>query len=113
MSYLTLEQIKEVDDIDTVDVEIPEWGGTVKVRGMSGRQRSNLEQKISNNAPIGELKMSLITSCTLGEKGDPLFTPADKKWLQEKGAGPIETIFSEICKLSGITEQDVEDAEGN
>ena len=39
MTYLSRDAILQREDIKTEDVEVPEWGGTVRVRGMSGVQR--------------------------------------------------------------------------
>jgi hypothetical protein len=113
MAFLTLEEIKSVDDIKAQTVEVPEWGGEVLVKSMSGRLRSNLEQKVANNAPHGDVKMMIVTSCCVKEDGSPMFTTADKKWLAEKAAAPLETIFEAACKMSGIGDDADEDAEGN
>ena len=113
MAHLTLDQIKNADDVKTLQVDIPEWGGHVTVKGMTGRLRSNLEQKVNSNAPHGDVKMMVVLSCTLDDKGDLLFSKDDKKWLVEKAAGPIEKIFESVCKLSGISDSAVDDAEGN
>lgn len=113
MPHLTLDQIKAADDVKTVEVEIPEWNGHVTVKGMTGRLRSNLEQKVNSNAPHGDVKMMVVIACTLNADGNPMFSNDDKKWLVEKAAGPIEKIFEAACKLSGITDQAVDEAEGN
>lgn len=113
MNYLSVEDIRNADDIKTEDVEIPEWGGKVAVKGMSGRLRSNLEQKIAANAPSGDIKMLIVLECTVNEDGSRMFTNSDRKWLVEKAAGPIESIFEAVCKLSGVAEGAVEEAEGN
>ena len=113
MAHLTLDQIKNADDVKTAVVEIPEWGGEVTVKGMTGRLRSNLEQKISSNAPHGDIKMMIVTSCTLNPDGTPMFKSDDRKWLIEKAADPIEKIFEGVCKLSGIHDKAVDEAEGN
>jgi len=115
MQYLNLEAIRDVDDVKTTDVDLTDdWGGFVKVRGMSGRLRNNLENKIASNAPHSEIKMMVVLECTLAEDGSPLFNKnTDKKWLVEKSARPIEAIFEAACKLSGFGEKAVEEAEGN
>ena len=113
MAFLTLDAIKEVDDIKTQSVSVPEWGGEVLVKSMTGRLRSNLEQKISSNAPHGDVKMMIVTSCCVDEEGNRLFKDGDKSWLVEKAAAPLETIFEAVCKMSGIGVDADEDAEGN
>ena len=43
MTYLSRDTILQREDIKTEDVEVPEWGGTVRVRGMSGVERDAFE----------------------------------------------------------------------
>ena len=38
MALLTKEQINEIDDRPTLEVEIPEWGGSVLIRTLSAAQ---------------------------------------------------------------------------
>jgi len=113
MAFLTLDEIKGVDDITKRTIEVPEWGGDVCVKSMSGRLRNNLEQKISSNAPHGDVKMLIVTNCCIKEDGSRLFSDSDKKWLLEKASKPLETIFEAVCKMSGIGLDAAEEAEGN
>ena len=53
MTYLSRDTILQREDIVTEDVEVPEWSGTVRVRGMSGVERdafeaSLIEQPVAN-----------------------------------------------------------------
>lgn len=113
MAFLTLDQIKDADDIKNQTIEVPEWNGEVQVKSMSGRLRNNLEQKISSGAAHGDLKLMIVTHCCIKEDGSRLFADSDKKWLAEKAAAPLETIFVAICKMSGIGIDEAEEAEGN
>jgi hypothetical protein len=113
MAFLTLDAIKEADDIKNQTVVIPEWGGDILIKSMSGRLRSNLEQKIASNAPHGDIKMLILLNCCINEDGSRMFKDSDKSWLTEKAAAPLETLFVAICKMSGIGVDAVEEAEGN
>ena len=46
MTYLSRDAILQREDIKTEDVEVPEWGGTVRVRGMSGVERDAFEASL-------------------------------------------------------------------
>ena len=46
MTYLSRDAILQREDIKTEDVEVPEWGGTVRVRGMTGVQRDAFEASL-------------------------------------------------------------------
>ena len=47
MTYLTREAILAKDDVQIEELHVPQWGGTVRVRGMSGTQRDAFEKAIS------------------------------------------------------------------
>ncbi len=40
---LTRDEIFQADDIKTEIVNVPEWGGDVKVKGLSGKERDSFE----------------------------------------------------------------------
>ena len=48
---LTRDQIIEKDDVQIEEVPVPEWGGTVLIRGMSGLQREQFEASIRFEKP--------------------------------------------------------------
>ena len=43
MGVLTREQILKADDMTTERVPVPEWGGEVLVKSLTGRQRDEFE----------------------------------------------------------------------
>ena len=53
MVYLSREEILSVHDIVTEEVDVPEWGGIVRVRGMSGVQRDAFEASLIQQ-PTGQ-----------------------------------------------------------
>lgn len=110
---LTAADILAADDIRSIEVEIPQWGGSVRVRGLSGKLRSQLEQKISSKANFGDIKMLVVLNCTIDEAGKPLFSNSQRPALEEKSADAIELIFEAACRLSGIGDKQVQEAEGN
>ena len=46
MALLTKEQILRVKDIETRKVNVPEWGGDVMVRSLTGAERDYFESKL-------------------------------------------------------------------
>ena len=46
MGYLKPEQIIAVPDREVIELEVPEWGGTVRLRAMSGRQREQYVKRL-------------------------------------------------------------------
>ncbi len=96
--------------IPTREVYIPDWGGTVIVRGMRGRERDDLEMRAAL-ARRGEkdpqkntdnLRAVLAVTCCQDESGKPIFTAADEMDLGLGGCRALEVIYDTIMELSGI-----------
>lgn len=115
---LSRDQIRQVNDIQSEVVAVPEWGGDVIVRAMSGTERDRFEQ--SNIAGKGKNRdvnlrgyraRLAIWSC-VDEQGAFLFTEKDEDWLGAKSAAALSRIVDVASRLSGISDQDVEELVG-
>lgn len=116
---LNKKDILTANDIVKEIVNVPEWGGDVYVRGMTGRQRDQFEASIiqtrgndrSLNMDNIRAKLASMTICD--EEGKRIFTDADIAELSNKSAVALQRIFTVAQRLSGIGEQDVDElAEG-
>lgn len=116
---LNKEEILQAQDLPTELVSIPEWGGDVYVRGMTGAERDKWEASIVQtrgkdqtlNMVNIRAKLASITICD--EQGNRLFTDADIARLSAKSAHALQRVFLVAQKLSGIGEDDVKElAEG-
>ena len=119
MGFLTKERILAVDDIVTEDVDVPEWGGTVRVRGLSGVERDAFEasmierrgKKVETN--LTNLRAKLVAASVVDEKGSRLFSDADVKALGAKSAAGLDRVYDVAQRLSGISDDDVDELAGN
>lgn len=116
--YLSREEILAVDDQKYEDVAVPEWGGTIKVRGLTGAQRDDFEAKsvVGHGAKqrinTRNLRVRLIAACVIDpDTGLPLFQQADVIKLGEKSALALERVFGVCQRLSGLTDDDVKELE--
>lgn len=117
---LSREQIIGSDDRKTQDVAVPEWGGTVRVRALSGRERDAYEAGIVTLAGDGSKRVSLenirarlVSLSVVDDAGNRIFTDEDIVALGGKSASALERVFDVARKLSGLGEDDVEElAEG-
>lgn len=113
-SYLGRDAIIEMDDRQYDDVEVPEWGGKVRVRGMSGTQRDDYEASIITNngadrkVNLRNARAKLVARCIVDEDGKTIFTTEDVPALGRKSAVALERVFDAARRLSGMTEGDVE-----
>lgn len=115
MPLLGKEAILGADDIRTERVEIPEWGGEVMVRGLTGRQRDQWEQSMTVRRgkkveqDLRDFRARLAVLCVVDETGQPVFHAGDIDALANKSGSALDKIYTVAAKLSGISEEDVEE----
>lgn len=114
MALLSREDILDVDDKVYEDIEVPEWGGEVRVRGMSGTQRDDYEASIlhqngsDRKVNLANARAKLVARCLVDADGRLLFSADDVRALGRKSARALERVFDKARELSGMTERDVE-----
>lgn len=120
MALLSKDQITAADDRKWEDVDVPEWGGTVRLVGMSGSERNAYQSSLVMMGPNGKpqrLNMAdqlakLVAKCLVGEDGQRLFSDNEVKALGAKNGAVLDRL-GDICqRLSGLRKEDVEEAEG-
>ncbi len=129
--HLTREAVLEAKDSEAVEVDCPEWGGTVLVRGMSARERDQFEVSLEQDAAstvqvqrgraggrgpsrnLVNIRAKIVSKCCVDDDGQRLFTDADVTALGEKSGAPVDRIFEVASRLSGIGPQDMETMAAN
>lgn len=111
------EKILSAEDISSEKVEIPEWGVTIEMRSISGRKRCEMRKNLtSNNGMIDDAKLyqQILINCAFDpETGEPIFTEADKDAILEKNGAVLESLAIVGMKLSGMSQDSIDDAEKN
>jgi len=119
VTLLSKAQIFAADDRKTEDVEVPEWGGTVRLRGLNGTERDAYEasmQKQVGGKQVQDLRnfrARLVALAAINEDGTPLFETNEVAALAKRSSAALSRLFDATCRLSGITDEDVKDLEGN
>jgi hypothetical protein len=112
---LTRAQILEADDIPVEDVEVPEWGGVVRVRGLSGAERDAYEGEVmqqrgrSIQFNTENARAKLVARCVIDENGQRLFRSADVKALGRKSGAALNRVFTVCRRLSGLGDEDIQE----
>lgn len=121
MGYLSAEQILDAADLPFEDVNVPEWGGTVRVRGMSGTDRDRFEaqmlskdmQSVSKDTALERYRARLAAACLVDEQGRRMFrSDAEVKRLGEKSAQALQRVVDVASRLSGLTQADQDELLG-
>lgn len=125
---LTRDEILNAQDIQTQNVECPEWGGTVCIKmltaGEADTWRKSMLKKTETRGSGGKMvtdyifdseaatnnEILLITLAVVDDKGAALFTAADVEKLLRKSIAPLKRLARAITEQSKLTAEAVEDA---
>ncbi|MCI4045136.1 hypothetical protein [Streptomyces sp. TRM75563] len=121
MALLSKDQITAVDDRQWEDVDVPEWGGTVRVLGMSGTERNAYQSSLVVLGPNGSVQRmnmadqlaKLCARSMVGEDFERLFTDKEVAALGKKNGAVLERVGQVAQRLSGLRKEDVEAKAGN
>lgn len=106
--------ILAADDKKVVDHEVPEWGGSVKLRVMTGTERDRFESEfVGGNKSVEMVRAKLVAKCLCDDDGKRLFTEQEIPELGEKSAAVLDRLFSECMKLNRFSKNDVDDLAKN
>ena len=115
MAILNKDAILGIDDMTTVDVEVPEWGGTVRLRTLTGGERDKFESDMvdqrgkNNKLNLVNVRARLVALCAVDEGGKRMFGDSEVSKLGAKRASILDKLFVAAQKLNGMTEEDVEE----
>ena len=117
MAILTNPQaILSRDDATYSEVDVPEWGGSIRIKSLSGAERTQILKAMNRNKEtVDGVFEKLIVLGAVDENGKKLFTDdaATLAILQSKDAGVTRRIGEAVLKLSGIAAGSAESAEKN
>jgi hypothetical protein len=117
---LTKEQILEASDLQNLQVEVPEWGGSVFVRSMTGADRDAFEASMvtvnadgSRMPDMRNLRAKLVALTLVDAAGNRLFDVSDIPRLSLKSAAALERVFEAAQRLNGLGVKAEEEAVKN
>lgn len=119
IKLLNRDAILQVQDLPRELVEVPEWGGAIYVRGLTGAERDSFEQSIIDQRGKGvkmnlkNIRAKLVAMCVVDEQGNRIFRDEDAELLGQKSAAALNRIFEVAQRLSGLRSEDVEELAGN
>lgn len=119
-SLLSIDAIVAKDDAIYEIVPMPEWGGDVRIRGLTARERDDYEASLYYKAPDGSQKVNfsgarerLVARGLVDAEGKRLLTDSDAGKLAAKNGKAMERLFDRIRELSGMTNTEIETMVGN
>ena len=119
MSLLSKTAILAAQDLQTEDVEVPEWGGAVRVRSFTGRERDAFESSMvrgegrDRKVDLTNMRARLVGLTVIDDTGQRLFTDDEVDLLGAKSGAALDRVFAIAQKLNGLSGADVEELSKN
>ncbi len=103
---LTREAILAADDLRAAYVEVPEWGGQIRVRSLTGTERDALDGErgaaLARGAIPPNWRTKRVALAIVDEDGKSLFSEKDVAALGRHNGAIIDRIDDVVLDLSGM-----------
>lgn len=112
---LTRDNILEVKDLETAVVSVPEWGGDVRVRLLTGTERHTLYAKANESGKFDMAVFSalLVTMTLVDDAGVRLFADDEVGIIAGKSSKAVEKVFAKSEELNQLSARAVDEAVKN
>lgn len=121
LKILTAEEILGAADSSIEFVDVPEWGGRVGVKVMTGTERDAYEAaayRLREGNPADKAsffqhaRARLVASTACNEKGELLFTTRQLVELGAKSSTALDLVFDKAQRLNKLRAEDVKTEAG-
>lgn len=113
---LSKDEILRASDSKTRTVAVPEWGGDVCVRVLTGAERDRFEAAIqpdkNGKRTIQNFRAHFAALVLCDDAGKRLFNDGDVVKLAEKSAAALDRVIAAGFKLNGLSQAEVDDLAG-
>ena len=115
---LTAADILNANDTDIKAMDVPEWGGRVYLRTISGAERDEYAMTCANRTQgskvnIRELEALLLVMAICDIDGNPLFNKSHVKELDRKSSKVVDRLLQAIQQHNRMDDESVEELAGN
>lgn len=116
---LTRDEILGASDLVAESVQVPEWGGAVRVRCMTAAERDEYEQTLvategeAAGAHLRNIRARLIAMCAVDAQDKRMFSIADIEALGAKSARAMNRVFKVAVRLNALSAGDIEELKKN
>ncbi len=106
---LTRDQILAADDLPRELVEVPEWGGSVYVRTLTGTEAdAQMAEVLDGRRDLQDYHAKMAAACICDDAGKRLFSDADVKVLGAKSVRALDRVVAAVNRINGLGKEDEE-----
>lgn len=93
--------VKSAVDVEFRDVDVPEWGGTLRLRTLTAEEAMQFAE---GDGKFGhrEAALRVIMLCAIDEKGDRIFSDEDLPMLRKRSMKIILRVQRVAMELNGL-----------
>ena len=124
MTLLNFDDIVASQDKEYQDVDVPEWGGTVRIATMSGEDRDRWELSMMQADDSSERgfklnfdaysRVRLVAMCLVDDNFNRIFVTKEQiEKLSQKSGKVMDLLYDVAQRVNGITDEDIDDLEKN
>jgi hypothetical protein len=119
VTYLSKDDIFKAEDLPTKDVDVPEWGGVVRVQALSGSARDEYDASMLRAQPDGSVirmpgsRAKLASLCIVDADGVPMFNEFDVGRLGQKNGTALDRVVVAAAEVSALSKRSLDDLLGN
>lgn len=112
---LSKDQILAADDMGLLEINVPEWGGTVFVRVMTVGERDSYENDwmVNKSSGVENFRSKFLQRVLCDESGELLFKADEINLLAKKSARAITRVWDAAMKHNALTDSDVDELAKN
>lgn len=110
------DKILKAADLSHEDIEVPEWGVTIRVVSPTVRERARIVAAFMGPDGTPDIEKMypalVIATASDPETGDRLFTDDDAEALSAKSGKAVERVAQAALRVSGMSDNPVEQGKG-
>jgi hypothetical protein len=107
MPPLSKAKILAANDVTTETIDVPEWGGEVVIKTLSGVERDQFEDSYRAEE-TKSFRQRFLVLCLCDAKGVRLFSDKEIDALGEKNANVINRLFEKAWAFNAFRTEDVD-----
>lgn len=110
--FLTAKDILDSNDLETAEMEVPEWGGTLRLRVMTADEAIKF-QDVLNTPAKKSAWVKLLALCAVDADGNRLFSDREMELLKKKSTAVFLRLQDFLLKLNGFTQEAADKAKND
>jgi hypothetical protein len=108
---LTRDEILDANDLETMELNVPEWGGLVRISLLSASAMDAYESSLTNTKgriDIKDARAKFLAEVLVDGNGKKLFTKVDIKGLGQKSTKAHARVYKAAMNFNALTEDEIE-----